>query len=715
MKSNLIVPARAQRLPTREVRVGSVSLGGNQPILIQSMTVSDTCDTDSVVAEIRRLVEVGCPLVRVTAPSIKDAENLREIKRRLRNDGIHVPLVADIHFTPNAALLAAEIVEKVRVNPGNYADRKKFKVFEVSDADYQEGMEKIRDRFLPLVQRLKDHGTALRIGTNHGSLSDRIMNRYGDTPEGMVESALEFARICRAEDFHDIVFSMKSSIPKVMIAAYRLLVDRMLEEGMDYPLHIGVTEAGNGLEGRIKSTIGIGTLLRDGIGDTIRVSLTEDAEFEIGACHNILEALDLETEGTATASANARPSNSPPPETGHTMVSPSELSPRLGELVSAAPQTDSGRRKTRAALIGRWKVGGDHPIRVETTVTVGRDGSISNEAVLDQAGRELGAEVISVRLEDPAGASAPAYLQSLARRIGIVPLILEWPSTQTSIPEALQEQIDGLSLPAPLLPAGHASTPELDASEIARFLSGLPGFADGSGKLVRWKIPFTREDGSLRQPDPTPILEAHEKYNCEVILSCLPGPRWIGRVDVLVRQLDENALGSSALISLDVPMDGASAPLLAGTLLLKGIGDVLHLHDWDEDATGPWPRGGIEWTEDPVQGGYQILQACRIRLTKTEFIACPSCGRTQFNLQSTTAKIRARTEHLKGVKIAIMGCIVNGPGEMADADFGYVGSGVGKIDLYVGKERVEKSIPEALAEDRLVQLLEDHGVWIAKP
>ncbi len=665
--------APGSRFPTREVRIGSLRLGAHHPILIQSMTIADTCDTDAVVTEIQGLVEAGCPLVRVTAPSIRDAENLAEIKRRLRADGTDVPMVADIHFTPNAAIEAARHVEKVRVNPGNYADRKKFKVFEVTDAAYAEGLDRVRDKFLPLVRVLKEEGRALRVGTNHGSLSDRILNRFGDTPDGMVESALEFVRICRDEGFHDIVLSMKSSIPSVMIAAYRLLVQKMIAEDMDYPIHLGVTEAGDGIEGRIKSAIGIGSLLVSGIGDTIRVSLTEDAIHELGACENVLAAVRSESVSA---------------------VGPMEQ-PWTGLSLATSPQ----RRSTHSRRIGRWPIGGEERIAVEARVRMDANGNLSvdDERIVANAGKEHGAEILSLSLSG-SDEVTPDQVRALSDRkvhLGIVPVIWELGDGAThppaETPQEWLQKIDAISVDA------GGSRGSLDAGGlgvIPTHVDEWMSFAKRHDILLRWRIPsaFSPEDAAV-------LHRAKERTAGWMPAS---GPNWIQRTRDLARMAGDLPL------HLSLPGRGARGPTLAGSVLLDGIGDVVCLLPDQGEA---WPAGGVSWTEDPVGGAYHILQACRIRLTKTEFIACPSCGRTQFDLQTTTARIRQRTGHLKGVKLAIMGCIVNGPGEMADADFGYVGSGQQRVDLYVGKERVERNIPEAEAEERLVELLKEHGAW----
>jgi len=650
----------AHRRPTREVRVGSLTIGGRHPILIQSMTIADTMDSDAVVAEIRGLVDAGCPLVRVTAPHVPAAENLREIKRRLRADKIEVPLVADIHFTPNAALIAAEIVEKVRINPGNYADRKRFATREYSDQEYASELERLRDAFRPLVLRCKETGAAMRIGTNHGSLSDRIMNRYGDTPLGMVESALEFVRIAEAEGYRDIVLSMKSSIPSVMIAAYRLLAERMDELGMDYPLHLGVTEAGDGLAGRIKSATGIGSLLVDGLGDTIRVSLTEDSVHELPAARAILDAVAREQAAQSVVDA-----------------------PRI-ELPT---EPTRARRATAPWMLRGLMLGGGAPVRVEQRITIDATGAAFSAIDRESLGQEGGAEFLSIAGHPEA--TGLERLNELRRGVGDVPLVLHAPLD----PEWLRERL--------------AAVDAVDLSIGARdFAVEAAALRDIAAMLVA-----ARKPARLRLTSDAALTCAPALASCcrdaglNALGFVLPdGPRWIERLRFLAR-----SIAREDLLFLEAPLEGAVAGIVIGGALTDGMGDAICL--LPTGATG-WPASARRWREEPVASAYAILQATRQRLTQAEFIACPSCGRTMFDLQSTTAKIQARTGHLKGVKIAVMGCIVNGPGEMADADFGYVGSGPQKIDLYVGKERVRQGVPEAEAEDRLIELIQAHGRWI---
>jgi (E)-4-hydroxy-3-methylbut-2-enyl-diphosphate synthase len=691
--------------------VGPLTIGGGHPIVIQSMITSDTLDTEAAVADVKSLVAAGCPLVRLTAPSLRDAENLREIRRRLDAEGIPVPLVADIHFTPNAAVAAAAIVEKVRVNPGNYADRKRFAVRSYTDDEYAAEAARVAETLRPLVETLRDHHAALRIGTNHGSLSDRVMNRFGDTPAGMVESALEFVRACASMDFREIVLSMKSSVPGVMIAAYRLLAARMDEAGMDYPIHLGVTEAGDGLDARVKSAIGIGSLLVDGIGDTIRVSLAEDSVHEIPAARAILAAVEEEAGAGAGAGAGAVRPPEPIPPVGDGDQRDGAGSNDLGGREDSTgpawwkartdPQT---RRHSRPWVLGGLGLGGAFPVRVEARVLlpVGAPGTWSPAALLTGTEGEA-PEFVSVRPAADAEAHPSVIIEALdAFRFRLdpqqaPPLLLEWSffgQGEVHFLEGALPFVDGLSL-AVTQPSGHPD--ENRVRLLARLLLR-------ARKPVRFRLP-----ASATAPG---AMAAHIAALCRgeglntIGFLCAPGPRWVERTRDLTLGLAE----TMDPIFLEVPPAGPLGALRAGSMLLDGIGDALCL-DPSIPAT-PWPTGGRTWSEDPVRSAWTILQACRLRLTRAEFIACPSCGRTRFDLQSVTATIRARTEHLRGVKIAVMGCIVNGPGEMADADFGYVGSGPGKVDLYVGKERVQRSVAEAEATDRLVDLIRDHGRWV---
>jgi (E)-4-hydroxy-3-methylbut-2-enyl-diphosphate synthase len=677
------------------------------------MTTSDTLNTEAVVAEVKSLVAAGCPLVRLSAPSLRDAENLREIRRLLDAEGIRVPLVADIHFTPNAAVAAAAIVEKVRVNPGNFADRKRFAVRAYTDVEYAKEEARVTETLRPLVKTLRDHHAALRIGTNHGSLSDRVMNRFGDTPAGMVESALEFVRACESMEFREIVLSMKSSVPGVMIAAYRLLAARMDEAGMDYPIHLGVTEAGDGLDARVKSAIGIGSLLVDGIGDTIRVSLAEDSVHEIPAARAILAAVEEETG--AGGGAGAGVGTPPTPRMITSIQSRDERGGGGGNNSADRPDSAGSawwkartdpqpRRHSQPWVLGGLGLGGAFPVRVEARMLLPVGATITSSPATQLFGTEGAApEFVSVRPVADAQARPSVILEALdAFRLGLgpqqlPPLLLEWSffgQGEVHLLEGALPFVDGLSL-AITRPAGQRDEDRFRL--LARLLLR-------ARKPVRFRLP-----ASATAPG---TMAAHVAALCRgeglntIGFLCSPGPRWIERTRDLALGLAE----TMDPIFLEVPPAGPLGALRAGSMLLDGIGDALCL-DPSIPAT-PWPSGGRTWSEDPVRSAWTILQASRLRLTRAEFIACPSCGRTQFDLQSVTAMIRVRTEHLRGVRIAIMGCIVNGPGEMADADFGYVGSGPGKIDLYVGKNRVRPGVAEAEATDRLIDLIREHGRWL---
>jgi (E)-4-hydroxy-3-methylbut-2-enyl-diphosphate synthase len=584
-------PLQYHRRVTREVKVGNVGVGGDNPIRVQSMITCDTMDTEASIQQTLELVEAGCEIVRITAPTVKDARNLEHIVKSLRERGCDVPIVADIHFKPEAAMEAAKWVEKVRINPGNYADSKKFVIREYSDEQYAAELSRIRERFSPLVELCKSRGVAMRIGTNHGSLSDRILNRYGDTPLGMVESALEFARIARDFDYHDFIFSMKASNPKVMIAAYRLLVARLNELGPDwnYPLHLGVTEAGEGEDARIKSAIGIGSLLADGIGDTIRVSLTEDSPHEIPVAKALIE--------------NIKKTSSPRPSTLNSQLSFDAFSYQ--------------RRATEKIELDGVKLGGDELMRV-----------VVWQANFDKVAHKI----------DRMGDYQPEIIYEHANIIAIDP------RDDDAIAELNAQQSAQFV----------TVTDDIDLSVIAAF------------RLLAAKLQA-----------PHPIL-------LKDVLNC-------------------RASVSDAGVSQTRPTDFLETLLTAstniGSLLCDGIGDAILVQG--EEAPG-----------QALRLSYNILQAAGSRIFKTDYVACPSCGRTLFNLQTTTAKIKAATSHLKGVKIAIMGCIVNGPGEMADADFGYVGGAPGKVNLYVGKTAVKFNIPEAEAVDRLKDLIREHGKWI---
>ena len=589
-----------ERRKTREVVVGDpanggVVIGGEHPVVKQSMLTCDTMDTPLSVKQTLELVAVGCQIVRITAPTVKDAANLENIVRELRARGCNVPIVADIHFKPEAAMEAVKWVEKVRVNPGNYADKKKFAVKEYTDAEYAEELERIEEAFTPLVRECLRLKRAMRIGTNHGSLSDRIMNRYGDTPLGMVESALEFARICRKHDFHNFVFSMKSSNPKVMIECYRLLVARLDAEGPDwnYPIHLGVTEAGEGEDGRIKSAIGIGSLLCDGLGDTIRVSLTEDSPREIEVCNDLLAQIPLLTVDSLQ-------------RCNVTADSPNHVVTNSGcnDSFPFDPFHYERRATPEIELNENVKCGGEQLIRVVVT-----------RATFDKVAPKI------------------------------------HPKDDVK-PEAIYEDLNVLEV-----------DPAQDFS------------VNCSTQLV------TVKDGVLLPP-----IAAFRMLSARLKRLGMNNP-------ILLKDLFRFP---------EMPLEPRIALLRAsaviGSLLADGIGDAILVR-------------GEAGAGQSLRLAYNILQAAGCRSFKTDYVACPSCGRTLFNLQTVTARIKDRTQHLKGVKIAIMGCIVNGPGEMADADFGYVGGAPGKINLYVGKQPIKFNIPEAEAVERLVDLIKEHGKW----
>ena len=625
------------RFQTREVRVGNIGIGGKNPIRVQSMTTTDTMDTEATVAQSIRMIEAGCELVRITAPSMKEAHNLANIKAGLLEKGYTTPICADIHFTPNAAEIAATIVEKVRVNPGNYADKKKFETIEYTDESYQAELARIRERFIPLVEICKKHGTAMRIGTNHGSLSDRILSRYGDTPLGMVESAMEFLRICRDLDFHDIVLSMKASNTQVMVQAYRLLVATMLENDMNYPLHLGVTEAGEGEDGRIKSAVGIGTLLEDGLGDTVRVSLTEEPEFEMPVAQALVDRY--------ATRANSDPKNT---ELENYPINPFQFEKRVTDTV--------------------LNLGGENVPRVVADLS---DKETITPANLFAFGYNYSVELDKWNLTDLAcdylfvGDSKVDF--NIPGTLGIIQNFDAWNSEKERH--------------YPLL-SKHAFLTQGVSSEL-KFVSVT------LDELTTDLLDKVKTDSNV-----VLILQTHAENAMTdlrrgitlLINAGLKTPVMIKRE----LSLDENAFQLYAATDL-------------GGLLVDGLGDACWL------VNRNIPNKVLNNT------AFGILQAARARTSKTEYISCPSCGRTLFDLQETTAKIRNRTDHLKGVKIGIMGCIVNGPGEMADADYGYVGTGKGKITLYKGQEVVKRNIPSEGALEALEELIKAHGDWVQRP
>ena len=693
-------PFTYQRRKTRVINVGDVPIGGDHPIRLQSMTISDTMDTDAAVAETIQLVEAGCELVRLTAPSLNEAENLRHVKAALNRRGVRVPLIADIHFTPNAALKAAEVVEKVRINPGNYADKKRFAEREYTEREYEAELERIEQRFKPLVLKLKHYGVAMRIGTNHGSLSDRIMNRFGDTPQGMVESALEFVRICQRYDYHDIVLSMKASNPLVMIQAYRLLAARMDEEGMDYPFHLGVTEAGDGVEGRVKSAIGIGALLEDGIGDTIRVSLTEDAVHELPAAHAIAAPYNRRQ-------ARAEPDTPLPPGGGRGRECPDERRNPYGY----------DRRFSREVALGGLAMGGGQPVRVELATTVpvtDLDGTLAQIEALTVPAHpnDPVCEIVRLRAETPVELHA---LASLNERLTALPLPLgegrgEGPLLSLCVSLSRLSAVPPL---AGLVKIVTAPPREDDPTAWDQHARRALMWSQQRGTALEWRLSTASIPSFIRDKHgaalaglahtASRLAELAGLFQPSPVVFSLDVPEPLPAYRYLAVHLDAEGhacplhLKTAALHGRDDLMYQAAIQL--GALLCDGFGDSIQI---DSDAA----------PAEAVHLSYTILQAARLRMSKTEFISCPSCGRTLFNLQTTTERIKSRMSHLKDVKIAIMGCIVNGPGEMADADFGYVGSGPGKISLYVGKECVERNIPSEHAEERLVQLIKDHGKWV---
>jgi (E)-4-hydroxy-3-methylbut-2-enyl-diphosphate synthase len=657
-----------KRLPTREVKIGDLLLGNFNPIRVQTMTTTDTMDTMATVDQSIRCIEAGSELIRITAPSKKEAENLLNIKNELRRRGYNTPLVADIHFTPNAAEIAARIVEKVRVNPGNYVDKKKFELIEYSDADYAEEIDRIRERFSPLVSICKQYGTAMRIGTNHGSLSDRIMSRYGDTPMGMVESAMEFLRIARNESYHNIILSMKSSNPLVMVEAYRLLIKVMMDEfGEAYPLHLGVTEAGDGEDGRIKSAIGIGSLLEDGIGDTIRVSLTEDPEFEIPVCKDLVKRYGQSTNKKKPATNDI-----------HIPYSPFEYRRREARLVD--------------------NIGGKHvPVVIADLSRIAK--------------------------------ITPPHLQSIG-------YTYDQATDKWTISDAAADYVfTGHQLIDFALPGTLKVIVYPDAWET--FMKSK------AGKGEQKYFPIYQDSGFVE------AAAMSDKLNF-VMVDCFSNDTGVYDYSILEKiaidptvviclsSTDLNAMQSVRRMFMELENRRISNPVIlitdsgwqtpdehlihfateTGALLLDGFGDGICL-GYNSKAkmenlqvTGRTYLAVKDIYQFTNNTAFSILQATRTRISKTEYISCPSCGRTLFDLQETTAKIRSRTNHLKGVKIAIMGCIVNGPGEMADADFGYVGSGPGKITLYKGKEVVKRNVNSEVAVDELINLLKENEAWI---
>ena len=619
-----------ERFETREVRVGSVVIGGKQPIRVQSMTTTDTMDTAASVEQSIRMIEAGCELVRLTAPSKKDAENLGVIKQELVKRGYNTPLVADIHFTPNAAEVAARLIEKVRVNPGNYADKKKFEEHDYDDDSYAAELRRIEEKFTPLVLLCKAEGTAMRIGTNHGSLSDRILSRFGDTPEGMVASAMEFIDICRKNDYHDLVISMKASNTIVMVQAYRLLVATMRSQGMNYPLHLGVTEAGDGEDGRIKSAVGIGALLEDGIGDTIRVSLTEDPEFEIPVAQKLVGKF-------SNIDKNAYENNS---------------------STNKIDYFHYNRRPTHAVQI----IGGkQHPVVV---ADLSKKEHITPTNLFG-FGYNYSVQLDKWNLND---------LAADVLYLGVNSLDFEVPGTLRLLQDfTIWKQQPNKQI-IPLCTIEEAAT-----------------VAEDQTVFIAINLDQAYDLKAIRKSNAVLVIQTQQQQKTQLIRK-------------FQYELAEYGIDLPVILRFHYEMNEVESVQLyagsdAGIHFIDGFGDGIWI-------TAPIPNATINSL------AFGILQATRTRISKTEYISCPSCGRTLFDLQETTAKIRAKTSHLKGIKIGIMGCIVNGPGEMADADYGYVGTGPGKIHLYKEKEIVRKNVSEDEAVDALIELIKEYGDWI---
>jgi 1-hydroxy-2-methyl-2-(E)-butenyl 4-diphosphate synthase len=820
-----------KRLLTREVSVGGLLLGNGHPIRVQTMTTTDTMDTLATVEQTVRCIEAGAELVRITAPSKKEAENLLHIKNELHRRGYQTPLVADIHFTPNAAEIAARIVEKVRVNPGNYVDKKKFELIDYTDADYAEEIDRIRERFTPLVKICKEYGTAMRIGTNHGSLSDRIMSRYGDTPMGMVESAMEFLRIARAESYHNIVLSMKSSNPQVMVQAYRLLVATMHQEfGEHYPLHLGVTEAGDGEDGRIKSAIGIGTLLEDGLGDTIRVSLTEDPELEIPVCKDIVKRYSSPspTAGLIAQAVAEAPSRWEGEDelslleeetVGYRYADPAlygllkeyaiqnrshstEAEDVLWDIIKSKQL--EGYKFRRQHIIDRYIV---DFVCLKHKLVIEVDGLIhqlpeniesdkqrterlhelgfnvirfTNDEVLCQTEKVTGGILSNLRqdrmnkeqaeLSSPTGGQGalsynpfeykrretfavgniggnqvPVVIADLSKRESLTPADLQsigytynettdkWSISDTAADYLFTgHQLLGFALPGTLKVIVYPAT-WMQAPDKTKY---FPIYDDAGYMKVETAsnvLNFVMLDCNEHGASPFELLPYLEKLaEDKTVVLCLSSTA--KHAMQLVRQgfneLGKQRVKNPAVVIVDSHWQTADEHLVhfgteAGALLLDGFGDGICLgmttESYQRQATNFSTVSGRNYQQTTTVEGFInnvafiILQATRTRISRTEYISCPSCGRTLFDLQETTAKIRAVTNHLKGVKIAIMGCIVNGPGEMADADFGYVGSGPGKITLYKGKEVVKRNVPSEIAVEELIRLLKENEAWIEPP
>lgn len=654
------------RWVTREVKIGDVPMGAHHPIRIQSMTTIDTMDTLGSIEQTIRMVDAGCEYVRITAPSIKEAKNLEEIKKGLRARGVHVPLVADIHFTPNAAEVAARIVEKVRVNPGNYADKKRFDELTYSDLEYQNELDRIYKKFTPLVKICKEYGTAMRIGTNHGSLSDRIMSHFGDTPEGMVESALEFMRICEDLNYYNLVISMKSSNPLVMVQAYRLLVEKMQAEGMNYPLHLGVTEAGDGEDGRIKSAVGIGTLLEDGLGDTVRVSLTEEPELEAPVAIALVDRYVRRAEYTALRAEKKGQ--------GSAKINLDRVENNTGENSSFT------KRESR-----------------EVNTFIG--GSMVPRVLVDLSNRNL---------------KDPFILKDVGYRYDV--LLDKYHMGDQSVDFVyLGNELPSFSMPGNLKQVYLYDTWKcLKSKSNCHPLFSLKEYNAATEKDAQLNLVYIKnadlegDDFANLELDQRLVfvLETFQEHGMADQRSFFKHLIALGiETPVIIKRsyLAEEFSGPlNDVMSPEEPISKLQlyAATDIGALMVDGLGDGI----WIDSLATP--------TDKIASASFAILQATRSRISKTEYISCPSCGRTLFDLQETTQLIRSKTNHLKGLKIGIMGCIVNGPGEMADADYGYVGSGPGRITLYRGKEVVKKNVSTPEALDELIEIIRSDGKWI---
>ena len=629
------------RFLTREVKIGALGIGGNNPIRLQSMTTTDTMDTEATVAQSIRMIEAGCELVRITAPSINEAKNLEEIKKQLVAKGYHTPICADIHFTPNAAEFAARVIEKVRINPGNYADKKKFEEIDYTDNAYEAELERIRKRFTPLVKICKEYGTAMRIGTNHGSLSDRILSRYGDTPLGMVESALEFLRICEDNNYYDIVLSMKASNTQVMVEAYRLLIQKMIETNRNYPLHLGVTEAGDGEDGRIKSAVGIGTLLEDGLGDTIRVSLTEEPEFEIPVAKSLADRYQKIKNVNVIPQDWNLPYNPYEHERRHTNA----VLNIGGKNVPRVIADFSAKEKITAASLFACGYNYSVPLDKWNLTEQAADFVFAGNNVVDF---------------------------ELPGTLGIIY------NSDTWVSNANQKQC------YPLFCAGEFFKAE-KKSDLLNFVAfekdTLLKVSNAEFSLLNKNVVLVLDSfKEFAMPELRSMIVYLQEKNCNI-------PVIIKRNFKDISEQDFQLFSSTDI----------------GALLIDGMGDGVWIKQ--QNCTSPQICNST---------AFGILQAARTRISKTEYISCPSCGRTLFDLQETTSKIRTVTDHLKGIKIGIMGCIVNGPGEMADADYGYVGTGVGKISLYKGKEVIKKNVASENAVQELISLIKEGGDWVER-